>query len=319
MTDDPNEIEWLSLVAGAPVVAAEPCGWGFENRTVIATLDDGQRLVIQRITNRARASQKLHLARVLPERLAAAGLRSPQLLAGDAVAEPPYAVREYLPGDPAANLMGTLAGAIMVARAMGALLPRLALTETAGAGLGEEWASPASLASHAQRMLARRRPLLGDAAGAALEATIAELAPRFADRPAVFAHGDFCPVNALLGDGGWEMGDGKNHSLSPIPHPPGVVGLLDLEFARLADPLFDAAWWGWVVRYHHAERWVRAWPQLLAAAGIPDDQATAARVGIIQRLRCLEMIDDSALARNDPALEMWLGRLRATLEWREDR
>jgi len=70
-----------------------------------------------------------------------------------------------------------------------------------------------------------------------------------------------------------------------------------------------------VVRYHHAERWVHAWPQLLAAAGIPDDQATAARVRVIQRLRCLEMIDECATARNDTALEMWLGRLRVTLEW----
>jgi hypothetical protein len=100
-----------------------------------------------------------------------------------------------------------------------------------------------------------------------------------------------------------------------VPPAPGVVGLLDFEFARLADVLFDAAWWGWVVRYHHAERWVRAWPQLLAAAGIPDDQATAARVRVIQRLRCLEMVDESAMARNDAALEMWLGRLRTTLAW----
>jgi aminoglycoside phosphotransferase (APT) family kinase protein len=306
MPDDPNDIEWLSAVAGAPVVAAEPCGWGFENRTVIATLADGRRLVIQRITQRARAKHKLHLARVLPDRLAAAGLRAPRLLDADADAEPPYAVREYLPGDPAANLMGGIDGALMVARAMGALLPRLALVGTTGAGLGEEWASPAGLARHAEGMLARRRPLLGDAAGTALEAAIAELAARFAARPPAFAHGDFCPVNALI-----QRSNAQLFERSEVE----VVGLLDLEFARLADPLFDAAWWGWVVRYHHAERWVHAWPQLLAAAGIPDDQATAARVRVIQRLRCLEMIDESALARNDPALEMWLGRLRVTLEW----
>ena len=69
-----------------------------------------------------------------------------------------------------------------------------------------------------------------------------------------------------------------------------MVGLLDLEFARIADPLFDAAWWGWVVRYHHPARWLHAWPQLLAAAGIADDKETAARIRVIQRLRCLEMI-----------------------------
>jgi len=233
MIDDPNDIEWLSAVAGAPVVAAELCSWGFENRTVIVTLADGQRLVVQRISNRTRAGHKLRLARVLPERLAAAGLRAPRLLAADAEAEPPYAVREYLPGDPAANLMGTIEGALAVARAMGALLPRLALVGTAGAGLSDEWASPAGLARHAERLLDRRRPLLGDAAGAALEATIAEVAPRFANRPAGFAHGDFCPVNALLETGDWGLEASEaNQASSPQPPASRVVGLLDVEFAR---------------------------------------------------------------------------------------
>jgi aminoglycoside phosphotransferase (APT) family kinase protein len=319
MTDDPNDIARLSAIVGALVVAAELCSWGFENHTAIVTLADGRRLVVQRISNRARAGHKINLARVLPDRLAAAGLRMPRLLDASADAEPPYAVREYLPGDPAANLMGTLDGAVVIARAMGALLPRLALVETAGAGLSDEWASPAALARHAERILDRRRPLLGNVASAALEATVAEVAPRFIGRPAVFAHGDFCPVNVLLADDRRPTIDDQRSvrdSSSPVVGGQwSVVGLLDVEFARLADPLFDAAWWGWVVRYHHAERWVYAWPQLLAAAGIPDDEATAARVRVLQRLRCLEMIDECATARNDTALEMWLARLRVTLEW----
>ena len=55
----------------------------------------------------------------------------------------------------------------------------------------------------------------------------------------VFAHGDLAPVNVVM-DGG--AGPGV------------VVALLDLERARLAHPLFDAAWWSWVVRYHHPSR-----------------------------------------------------------------
>jgi aminoglycoside phosphotransferase (APT) family kinase protein len=330
MTDDRTDTEALSALVGARVVAIEPCGWGFENRTVIVTLEDGRRLVVQQINSRALAGHKLHLARVLPDRLAAAGLRAPHLLAADAAADPPYGVREYLPGAPGASLMGTIEGAIQVARAMGALLPRLALVETAGAGLSDVWASPASLARQAQQQLDRCRSLLDDPASAALEATIAEVVAHFAGRPAVFAHGDFCPVNVLLGTGDWGLGTGDwglgNSDIhlaaslpSPVTRHPSpvtrVVGLLDLEFARIADPLFDAAWWGWVVRYHHLARWVHAWPQLLAAAGIADDQATAARIRVIQRLRCLEMIDYCATMRTREAAEMWVERLAATLGW----
>ena len=163
MTDKINDTEALSAIVGARVVAAEPCGWGFENRTAIVTLEDGERLVVQRINSRAWAGHKLHLARVLPDRLAAVGVRAPRLLAADAAADPPYAVREYLPGESAASLMGTVAGAIQVARAMGALLPRLALVETDGAGLSDTWASPISLTARGPTAarslsLAARRP-----------------------------------------------------------------------------------------------------------------------------------------------------------------
>jgi len=316
MTADRIDIEALSAIIGARVAAAEPCRWGFENRTVIATLEDGRRLVVQRINSRAWADHKLHLARVLPNRLAAVGVRAPHQLSADAAADPPYAVREYLPGESAASLMGTVAGAIQVARAMGALLPQLALVETADAGLNDTWASPASLTHQAQQQLDRCRSLLDAPAGTALEATIAEVAARFADRPAAFAHGDFCPVNALV-----EMGDGELVINVAPPTPisylpsPRIIGLLDLEFARIADPLFDAAWWGWVVRYHHPERWLHAWPQLLAAAGIVDNDETAARIRVIQRLRCLEMIDYCATTRTRDVAAMWVERLGVTLGW----
>jgi aminoglycoside phosphotransferase (APT) family kinase protein len=323
MTDERTDIEALSTIIGVRVIAAELCRWGFENRTVIATLEDGRRLVVQRINSRAWAGHKLHLARVLPDRLAAVGVRAPRLLSADAAAEPPYAVREYLPGESAASLMGTVAGAIQVARAMGALLPQLALVEIAGAGLSDAWASPASLTHVAQQQLDRCRPLLDGPTSATLEATIAEVLSHFADRPAAFAHGDFCPVNALVetGDGRWELGDGEivTHVAPPTPisrlPTPHLIGLLDLEFARIADPLFDAAWWGWVVRYHHPERWLHAWPQLLAAAGIANNAETAVRIRVIQQLRCLEMIDYCATTRTREVAKMWVGRLGTTLGW----
>ncbi len=296
----------MSAIVGAPVVAVEPCGWGFENRTAVATLSDGRRLVVQRIAGRAVARHKIRLARALPERLAAAGLRAPRLLAASADADPPYAVREYLPGVPGASLMSAAEGAIQIARAMGALLPRLASVPTDGAPLWSIWADPHRLAGLAHKQIARCRALLDAPAIQALETTVAEAPALLTGRPACFAHGDFCPVNVLV-----ERSNVQTFERSNVQ----VVGLLDLEFARIADPLFDAAWWGWVVRYHHPARWAAAWPQLLAAAGIAPDDATLARVRVLQRLRCLEIVDYYARTRTTGEAAMWVDRLQATLAW----
>jgi aminoglycoside phosphotransferase (APT) family kinase protein len=323
--DDPD-LQEFSAIVGAQVLAAEPCRWGFENRTAIVTLADGRHLVVQRIASRTLASHKIRLARILPERLAAAGLRAPCLLAADATADPPYAVREYLPGDLAASLMGTVPGAIHVARAMGALLPRLAAVPTVGAALHSSWADPPRLVRQAQQQIERCRALLNDATIAALNATIAETPARFAGRPASFAHGDFCPVNALIqaDEGPFDAAQDKRRTkdedgvVRPDEAPISkvqIVGLLDLEFARIADPLFDTAWWGWVVRYHHPERWVHAWPDLLAAAGITPDEATLGRVRVLQRLRCLELVDYYARTRPPAVTAMWAERLRDTIAW----
>lgn len=307
MTD---ELAELSALVGAPVVAAEACGWGFENRTAIATLADGGRLVIQRMAGRAIARHKLRLARALPARLAAAGLRAPRLLAGDASAKPPYAVREYLPGETGASRMGTLSGAIEIAGLMGQLLPRLARVPTAGAGLGDAWADPPRLARLSGKYLARCQDLLGAPAARQLADTIARLPARFAGRPACFAHGDFCPVNVLLE--AWEAGRGAGRE----DQAPAVAGLIDLEFARVADPLFDAAWWGWVVRFHHPARWAAAYPHLLAAAGIADDPTTRALIQALQQLRCLEVVDYHLRTGRPDGAAMWADRLRATLDWK---
>ena len=286
----------LSALAGAPVLAAERCGWGFENETALLTLAGGQRLIVQLLANRARAAQTLRLANELPARLQAAGIGAPRQLAADANASPPYAIREYLPGAPAASRMGTPEGAAQVARAMGALLPRLAGLATHGIALDAAWARPDALAAHARAMLARCAPLLAPGDAAVLEATIGALPAQFAGRAGVFAHGDFCPVNALL------AGDE-------------VAALLDFEFARLADALFDAAWWGWVVRYHHPARWLVAWPALLAAASIAPDSANPARMRSLQLLRCLEMLDAHAHGRAAGQPGMWAERLHTTVGW----
>jgi len=285
----------LGLIVGAPIVAVERCAWGFENRTDIVTLHDGRRLVVQRITNRSLAQQKVRLARLLPDRLASVGVRAPRVIAADAAADPPYVVREYLAGAPGSTLMDSDADALRLAVEMGAILRRLASVPTAGVALHTGWSDPARMAHQAARQLERCHTLFDAATSRTLTTIIASVATHFAGRPRQFAHGDFCPINTLVED---------DH----------VVALLDLEFARIADPLFDAAWWGWVVRYHHPARWAVAWPRFLDAAGIAADAATLERIGILQRLRCLEALDYSRMIDPERAA-LWLRHLSATLAW----
>jgi aminoglycoside phosphotransferase (APT) family kinase protein len=305
-----DDLAALSALVGAPVVAAERAAWGFENRTDLVTLADGRRLAVQRLSHRARAAEKLRLAAELPGRFAAAGLRLPRQLAADPNADPPYAVREFIPGLPGAALMGEPDGAVAIARVMGALLPRLAAVDTAGLALDDTWADPARLAARARTWLAATAGLLPDSARAAAEAAIGELGALFAGRPAVFAHGDFCPVNVLLEDE-------RRTADGTVRRPPSMAALLDVEFARLADPLFDVAWWGWVVRYHHEPRWRVAWPHLLAAAGLHGGRGAARRIRAIQLLRCLEMLAE-ARSFSPPAAAMWAERLEVTAGWGDE-
>ena len=337
-TANDTELRVLSAIVGAPVVAFERAGWGFENRTDIITLADGGRLVIQRLTRRAQARRSLRLAQILPDRLAPLGVRLPRQLAANAAAAPPYAVREHLSGATAAAFMGDTVGAVAVASAMGALLPRLQQALTTGLRLPSSWADMSRLEQRARRQLNRCRGLFDEATRRELATTIDQVRGHFTGRRACFAHGDFCPVNALVEttdhrppttDHRPPTTDKEPITTQRVPdressdHGPRttgyglqVVGLLDVDYARVADPLFDAAWWGWVVRYHHPERWIVAWPELLRAAGISVDRAMLGRVRVLQRLRCLEAVDEARRAGVDAAI-MWARRLHETLDWED--
>jgi aminoglycoside phosphotransferase (APT) family kinase protein len=355
-TTNDTELQVLSAIVGAPVVAFERAGWGFENRTDVVTLADGRRLVVQRLNRRVQARRSLRLAQTLPDRLAPFGIRLPRQLAASAAADPPYAVREHLSGASAAAFMGDAAGAVAVASAMGALLPQLQQVLATGLRLPSSWADAPRLEQQARRQLNRCRGMFDEATRRELAKTIDEVRGYFTGRWACFAHGDFCPVNALV-----ETTDVRRTTTGhqpPLPHGSGqattgseeqepsyyrlratdrsrdtqpsrgyparntqhrslrVVGLLDVDYARVADPLFDAAWWGWVVRYHHPERWIVAWPELLRAAAIAVDQAMLGRVRVLQRLRCLEAVDDARRASADAAI-MWARRLHETLAWED--
>lgn len=286
----PAELATLQWLTGLPVIRVEHCPWGFENRTDRVELADGRCVIVQRVTNAARAPARFALTRRLHAPLSQVGILAPLQLHADPSAMPPFAVYACLPGDPANRLLATDAGARTLAEGMGALLPRLA--HVVADELPDTWSDPQTLLNAAQEWRTLARAFL-DSESPALTALPGAI-PDLFDAPPHMAHGDFCPVNALAADDR-------------------ITALLDLEFARLAPPLFDAAWWGWVVRYHHPERWHACWPVLLRAAGIPDTLATQGRMQTLQRLRLLEQIA-SAVAYPDRA-RFWAARLQATLAW----
>lgn len=283
----------LAMLVGASVRQVERAIWGFEKRTDILTLDDGLRLVLQRFGDSSRVRHALRLMRVLPDLLATVGIRAPHVIVCDRYGVPPYVICSYLDGAPGPDLVQR--DPIALAREMGVLLCQLGHVPIDAVMLPMTWADPLRLAQVSYGWLARCRGVLDRGLSEVVATTIAEVPARFAGRGACFAHGDFCPVNVV------RLG-------------PGQLGLLDLDGARVADALFDVAWWGWVVRYHHADRWGTMWPVLLDSAGIVNDAMMQARIAALQQLQCLERID--RYRRSAPTLAvLWAQRLAETVCW----
>lgn len=279
---------------------------GFENRTDKITLAGGETCIVQRIANPGMAAHKIRLARLLPERLAEVGVRAPRVLQANEHATPPFLVREYVEGEVGAGLLATDGRAVQLAQTMGTALPKLARVRTEGLGLNTAWANPARVAAQAHAQLERRRAMLSEKHTALLQNTIEAYEMLFRNRSGAFAHGDFCPINTVFSPTNSEPELTEN----------GQLVLLDLEFARIADRLFDAAWWGWVVRFHHQAQWHIAFSRLLATAGIPDDEITRTRLQTIQHLRLLEALDYNA-ALSPERGAAWATRLATTMSWPE--
>ena len=215
-----------------------------------------------------------------PSRSAAPGLPVPEVLGGDARANPPFAVMSYLPGEPGDALLATPAGASRLGRLAGDAAAALAAVPPAALGrsLPRTWSDPGRLAAAAAGWLREAAPLLHPPEAEAVRAVLDRI-PGLLAGPPVVAHGDLAPVNLLV--------DGER-----------LAGILDLERLRLAPAAFDAAWFRLLVHHHHPERWPDAGPPLLAALGLPDDEATAATLDDLAVLACLEML--AALPRRSP-------------------
>jgi aminoglycoside phosphotransferase (APT) family kinase protein len=279
-----------------PVTGATQAVWGFRNQTDIVTLAGGDRVVVQRYRRRQDAGYRLRVMRALWTPAAEAGIAIPRVREFDLAADPAWVIFDALPGVPVpeagdAGLDGPQFPE--VARSMGELLVIFRRLPTAGFELDDLWADPGRLAATAARW-ARETSQLAATERSALADLLDRLPTLFARRPVVLAHGDFAPVNVLT--------DGTT-----------LTGLLDFESVRLADPLFDVAWWAWAVSFGSPSVLGTAWLAFLQGAGIdPSDPQLPARVHALQVLRMLELVTDEASLSPD-VRRVVAARLRAML------
>ena len=133
--------------------------------------------------------------------------------------------------------------------------------------------------------------LLGRDGARRVDERLAELPTLLTDRLPGFVHGDLVPANLLIADGT-------------------LAALLDLEAVRIGEPLLDAAWFRWIVLYHHPAIEPAVWSAFVASSGLDLDTAgVAALLEILPVVRILEILARPALGVG--ARSRWIEQLRA--------
>jgi aminoglycoside phosphotransferase (APT) family kinase protein len=276
--------------------------WARTTRSVlVGTRAEEGRFVVQwsigaRAAGRRAMGRRLRLGRELAR--LAPRLPVPEVLGGDGHGPTPYVVSRFVAGTSGRDLLDDDAHAPLVGTATGRVAREIARVPAAGLRLSRTWADSDRLAAAARRWLEEAGAHVGAEAADAVRGIIERLPDRFAGVRPAFAHGDLAPVNLLIRDDA-------------------VVALLDLERARLAHPLFDAAWWSWIIRYHHPARWPAAGRAFLAEAGIERSAGTLAQLNGLAVLQCLEMLAGTP-ARETGTRREWADRVARVLEWSDD-
>ena len=269
--------------------------WASDVRTRRATLEDGLVVVHQAglptAAGRAGIARRMRLSRSLAA-AAAPGLLVPAVLDGDPGADPPFLVTAFVPGRTGAELLGSDSDAVVLGRAAGAAARAIAAIppRSLGTRLPGLWGDAGLLSAAALRWLGGVRATLSPSEIRSVAGTIDGI-PGLLAAPAVLAHGDLAPVNLVIDDGR-------------------MVGLLDLERLRVAPAGFDAAWFRFMVRHHHPERWPVAGPAFLEAANLGDELHVRRRLDDLAVLACLE---HARLPGRSPARCGWVARAREVL------
>jgi aminoglycoside phosphotransferase (APT) family kinase protein len=285
----------LMAELSAPVTEVLPAPWSADGRTVRLILANGRDVAARWLAGPDAIGTASALARTA-QAFAAAGIEVPWPM--DVRPSPPggaWVISPWLDGQVGAAWLDDDSRRRALVAGMAAMAARVAAVDPRGLLLPSTWADRARLASAVDEWVDRLGAAVTDSAIRDLD-TIASAWSRSGSKgfwDPVVGHGDFVPVNVIV-------------------RPGGTLALLDLVDVQLAPRLFDLAWWGWVVRYHHPEAWAAGWPALLAAAGIPRDDDLDRACIAMGRLRALQQ------AAGTPAGDgrgRWLTRWRATADW----
>jgi aminoglycoside phosphotransferase (APT) family kinase protein len=297
----PEVAAGVAAILGQPANVVEELTppWATATRSALVGPEAAEmRFVVQwsashRTADRGAMVRRLRLGREVAR--LAPWLPVPEVIGGDGRGPTPFVVSRYVPGVSGRELLGDDAGAEIVGAAVGLAARGIARVPTASLRLSRTWSNPDRLGAAARRWLRATGPDVDARAASRLEGVIERLPESFAGVRPVFVHGDLSPVNVLIRDGV-------------------VVALLDLERARLAHPLFDAAWWRWIVRYHHPAAWPAAGGAFFAAAGIEENETTLARLSALAVLQCLEMLASTPRGSSTIRRE-WANRIVRALAW----
>ncbi len=284
---------WISDVFDpVAIVAAGRLAWGFRNEVWKIELVDGRRLAVTRFLDARAAPGIVSLTRDLRPRLEAAGVPCPAWRsAGEAW--PAILVTDYVEGAVGAAVLDEPGGPALVGSLLGATWRRLAAVDPRGVDLDATWSRPIELAERSDARLDRSSAFVTRVEQRRLAAAIATLPGLLAGRQAGFVHGDLAPVNILV----------RHRDLA---------ALVDLEFARLGDPLLDAGWFDLIMAFHHAADEPAAWRAFASASGMAlDDPVSRDLIRLLPLVRVLEILGDPVLTAAGRA--HWLAFLRSGL------
>jgi aminoglycoside phosphotransferase (APT) family kinase protein len=277
---------WVSEAIVERFVAARPARWGFRHETWIVEGIDGPAFVVQRrVDDSDPTSPGMRAVRDL---VRAAGLPVPEPARVLHMTEGVVVVLPFVDGVVGAELLGTERGAKIVGRTCGEIVARLGAVNPSTVAPPGPWISGADLRAGMHAWIdqlasalpaARRRYLLTALDRAALE--VDSVQPRL-------VHGDLAPVNVLL----------RHDRLTAV---------LDLDRVQLAHPLYDAAWFAWVVSFHHPEVADVACEAFARAAGL-----SVQSVADLTWMWPLQLLERLAEAHTEPERTMWVARLAAT-------
>jgi len=281
---------WALAAGPEGIVAGVRAQWGFTHETWILSREDGPSVAVQRRCDRSDPTRPR--ARAVREAVRAAGLPVPEPAAAPSDGGRRVVTLPFVPGAPAAALLGTEEGAEAAGLLCGGVARAMAKIQPAGLGLGRTWASGSRLRTAGKAWLDGCPGELQDSHLRAIDHML-DLAVAAVDAaPTVLAHGDLVPVNILVHDGS-------------------VAAVLDLDRARAAHPHFDAAWFLWVVTHHHPEMAEAAWRGYARGAGLAPVIPEAC--AWLQPLQLLEL---AAQARHPADRRRWMARVETLLDGR---